>query len=76
MLFQRVGLKPMWCGVKVIAANAADEALGLWVVGDIRVKAYLTPRVPLSLWVAPRHDLPPYLPSLALVGLGARQKHQ
>lgn len=31
---------------------------------------------PDSLWVAPRLDLPPYLPSLALVGLGARQKRQ
>lgn len=40
----------MGCGIKVITANATDEALGLWVVKD-RVEAQSTlqgPIIPLG----------------------------
>lgn len=39
VLLQRVGLEPVGCGIEVITADATDEALGLWMMADIRVEA-------------------------------------
>lgn len=39
MLFQSVGLKPMWGRVEVVTAYSTDEALGLKAMKDVRVKA-------------------------------------